>query len=349
MKHNNRIWRLLFGTAAAAVLIGSCASCAFAIATDIELHNEWQNGLWVNWYPEDLAVDDEVRDLADQLRAANTQDALPKAIHDWVCDNIYYDYDALDDETYSALRADDVLRDRKAVCEGIANLVQGLFISLEIPCIKTYGIAVSDTALLTENCMDMNRVNHTWNEFYVDGRWYPVDCTMDMHNRYESGTFISGDRSDTFFAQESAAFAQTHIILHRGTDNPENVPSEWAIPELTAAVNSKRFALSCFSQYHRPITKEAFYKILGDRREGANLITRSEAARILYERCQTAGSSAAQFSDLDECDEETREAVLSLRERGIVRGIGSELFLPNAFLTRQEAIVLVMRYFESEG
>lgn len=303
---------------------------------------------WANWYPSDWNGNERVEQLGRELAAstADRQD-IPKALHDWICRNIYYDQDALDRDEYSALSAADVLREQRGVCEGIANLTQALFIGAEIPCIKVWGVAISEGGQWEDCDFDQKRVNHTWNEYYLDGQWYAVDCAMDMGNRYLNGEYRSAPYSGDYLAPDGARLAKTHLILRRGFDLPENIPDDWAREEIETAVGRNLVPLELLSDYQSPITEGEFRGLLGLPGGSGALIARAEAAVILGERIGATGGEPPPFSDIAGCSAPQREAVSALYQAGVMVGDGV-CFFPDKLLCRQEAVALAVRIQEKE-
>lgn len=316
---------------------------------NVEQNNTMQQNEWVNWYPANFVLHDEVAEFAEQFADQYPRCDLPSAVHDWICDNIFYDWDAFYEGTYSALQANDVLKEKKAVCEGISNLTQELLIALDIPCIKVWGVAISREDSWDETDLDLNRVNHTWNEYFMDGRWHFVDCTMDMNNRFEDGMFVNVEKEQTFFDPDNSFFSWTHKILYRGDDAPNNVPSEWAKVELSAAMEGCGFNLQYFSDYRASILKSEFCSLFGRASEEMTTITRAEAAELLFQHLNADRSNENVFSDLADCSESAMAAINTLYRLDIMRGTGERTFSPNSRLTRQEAIIVAARLIRNEG
>lgn len=116
------------------------------------------------------------------------------AIHDWVADNIYYDYDALSDrscdkEEYSAI---EVLKSRKCVCRGYANLGVALMRAVGIPAMgqRCYALNITSDGGWDKPENQTAKPNHIIATAYVDNRWVYMDITWDSDNRYENGKFI---------------------------------------------------------------------------------------------------------------------------------------------------------------
>ena len=109
-----------------------------------------------------------------------------RAIHIWVATNTWYDNDLVSElmdeknETLTYTRRGDfspiesesalaVLRNRRAICVGYADLTVALLRAVEIPSV----IASSN--------------GHEWYHAFVDGRWIIGDSTWDSYNLFENG------------------------------------------------------------------------------------------------------------------------------------------------------------------
>ena len=139
------------------------------------------------------------------------------AIHDWVCDNIYYNYDEYYMRTpYGDFSALGVLKSRTGVCEGYANITAALMRAAGIPAklIGGYALGLSTNEIWPADIRSNMAINHVWNEVYVDGRWIILDTTWDSGNRFEYGRFIdsSGLQSHRYFDVSPMLFATTHAI-----------------------------------------------------------------------------------------------------------------------------------------
>ena len=137
-------------------------------------------------------------------------------IHDWVCENIYYDYDWYYGKTENTeFFAIDVLHSKKTVCAGYANLLQALIQAQNIPCrqISGYALGLSTTGIWNETSAATTGSNHAWNQAYVNNRWVNIDATWDSGNDYEDGEYISGDMNHTYFDISLATFSESHKFL----------------------------------------------------------------------------------------------------------------------------------------
>jgi len=333
----------------AAVLICQCLiSPALALdANEILSHDQAVLSQWVNWRPAAWDCSEELRQLAENLAGqAQTRAEVPLLVHNWICENIYYDYDALAQETYGALAASDVLYKRRGVCEGIANLVQSLLLEAGIPCIKVWGVVIPEEVSWESSEINLERVDHTWNEFYLEGQWHTLDCTMDMGNRYENDQFISVQWRSNYYAPEETELAKTHKRLYRGNDLPEDIPSAWAVPLITQAVEA--VPLELLSDYHAPITQAEFCSLYGLSDGENNFLTRGEAAVLVSQVAGLAPCMDHPFSDLSGCTEAVQGAVGALWQCKVVFGIGGRRFSPDTLISRQEAMVILARLKQRE-
>lgn len=161
--------------------------------------------------PEDLR---ELQEKAAEIVGTET-DPYEKTvlIHDWVANNIYYDYDAYHSENIPEERGNAmwVLRNRMAVCEGYTRLFNALLRTQNIPCVLSSGVARHYPAKWSD--MDQNKSNHAWSEVYVDGRWILVDVTWDSMCELERGVKTTEPCRYTYFDPIDEVLADEHRIL----------------------------------------------------------------------------------------------------------------------------------------
>lgn len=134
-------------------------------------------------------------------------------IHDWVAENIYYDYDAFYAGEYGEQDALNVLHSKRGVCEGYANLFAALVRAQNIPCRVQAGFALGTGTKPTWSDENMNEAksNHAWNEAYVDGRWMLIDVTWDSTNEIENGQWIKGSSiNHIYFDAHMKFFSLSH-------------------------------------------------------------------------------------------------------------------------------------------
>lgn len=166
--------------------------------------------------------DTEISVLAQELTKDITDEYdRVKAVHDWVAENIYYDYDALYGGSYQDMDARSVLMTRKGVCEGYANLTAALLRSIGIPCKLQggYALGIDTKKEWTLSNIDTTEENHAWNEAYVNGRWIIIDVTWDSQNQYKDGRYIMGDTvTQTYFDSTIEFFSLSHKFIDKDED-----------------------------------------------------------------------------------------------------------------------------------
>lgn len=143
------------------------------------------------------------------------------AIHDWVANNIYYDYDSLESKTcneknYSAL---DVLFAKKCVCRGFANLGVALMRSVGIPAIgiSCYSLNISTDGGWERTENQTNIPNHIIAAAFVENRWVLMDITWDSDNKYENGTYNKKNGSGIsrkYFDTTLEMISNTHKFIY---------------------------------------------------------------------------------------------------------------------------------------
>lgn len=119
----------------------------------------------------------DIEQLADNITAnAETDSQKVACIHYWVTHHIRYDakrYVRWKTEGQDARR---VLKKRKTLCTGYANLFEQLCQSSGISCIVVNGYTKN---ILVDQGDTSYLPDHSWNLVKYNGRWHPVDNTWD--------------------------------------------------------------------------------------------------------------------------------------------------------------------------
>lgn len=136
------------------------------------------------------------------------------AIHDWICEYIYYDEDAVASGQYPSYNPVDVINNRRGVCKGFAYLFASMARSVDIPCNIVSGYALGVDGVTTwQEAGEIKVQNHAWNEAYADGRWIIIDSTWDCGNRIENGEKTEQGTSHAFFDANIDYFSANHKIM----------------------------------------------------------------------------------------------------------------------------------------
>ena len=134
-------------------------------------------------------------------------------LHQWVAENIYYDYDAYYDPDLRTINTATVLDQRRGVCAGYASLLRDLILAQGIPAIYCSNLSLnSGSYALTASGGE----DHAHTEAYVDGRWMVMDATWDSNNEYRNGSYLTeAPNGYYYFDITPEAFALDHKTTAR--------------------------------------------------------------------------------------------------------------------------------------
>lgn len=179
-----------------------------------------QTALWAFTKPRDYkegsAAEKKVRQIAEKIVNKGDSDYEKiRKVNNWVAENVWYDLNLAADaksgkDVSTHTKAVDVLKSKRAVCDGYANLTNELLHALDIPSRWISGWADE---------------SHAWNEAYADGHWIILDPTWDSENRYQNGKFSkqgSGRKSGMYFDLSLETFMESrHTYVARYRDRDE--------------------------------------------------------------------------------------------------------------------------------
>lgn len=117
--------------------------------------------------------------LVEHLSEQGKTDAdKVKLFHDWITNNLAYDVsaflaDRIRDQSYET-----VIKNRKSVCEGNANVLKKMCDLAGIESVKVTGYSRGYGQQLFDK-EDFTDSNHAWNAIKIDGEWQLVDATWD--------------------------------------------------------------------------------------------------------------------------------------------------------------------------
>jgi len=160
----------------------------------------------------------EIIDLANSITAGITNDYdKAVAIHDWVCNNIYYDWDSYSSKSYTGMdtSALGTLHSKRSVCDGYSNLTAALLRAAGVPAKKISGFALGVSSDYWPENYDPNKdTNHAWNEFWANGRWVILDTTWDSDNVWRNGGIEknTGLRGYHYFDINVGLLSADHVI-----------------------------------------------------------------------------------------------------------------------------------------
>ncbi len=165
-KQTNRFVTKTIATVTLVVLLVSMGFCGreFFVLSKTGL----VNGLATVWSTVDENFFDELaKDCA-------TQEEIVRKGHDWLEENIEYDYEA--DALYQYFNIEKTLQSKMGVCYDYSNLFAAYCRSQGIICFVIDGYRRDNSSYL-----------HTWNRVYFNNTWWSVDITFDATSDYTYG------------------------------------------------------------------------------------------------------------------------------------------------------------------
>jgi len=139
-------------------------------------------------------------------------------IHDFVANNLYYDYDALSSNENTNRTIEQIVSEKKGVCQGYADLTLVLLKSIGIHAENILCYAICD---IFENgwSKTVNRtadLNHVITRVKLEERWLYMDVTWDSTNRFENGKYVKGNSvSHRYFDVTLPFLSSTHRFFKK--------------------------------------------------------------------------------------------------------------------------------------
>jgi len=156
-----------------------------------------------------------------------------KAIHDWVADNMYYDFssEATNRDANASAELFPGGPMQVGLCGNYAGVTTDLMRAAGIPA-KTVSGSVTDGGVAA---------GHDWTEVFVDGRWLFMDSTLDSKNSYLDGKFSNKVKcTQTYFDTSLAEWSTTHDLGGVSITTQDNAALTYAAPRTdSVAVNKK--------------------------------------------------------------------------------------------------------------
>lgn len=201
----NRTVRLACATAAAAAALTCHPACAVDSLDGERISMIDAHALAAS-DSEEVSPSVLVRYLSQPTRN-DTEKA--RAIFRWVADRISYDVDAYLSNSLVTMNAEDVLRQRRGICDGYAALFEKLAreAGMEAVTIKGYAKAYGYTPGTR-----FERPNHAWNAIKIDGQWRLVDTTWGA-GYVRNGRYVKV-LTETYFLAPPEQLMFTHFPLN---------------------------------------------------------------------------------------------------------------------------------------
>ena len=141
-------------------------------------------------------IDEHVRDCPKEIKShpdqlvsyledvAETDLEKSRALYVWLAENISYDAKSINKNKYGDNTAEGVLKSKKAVCAGYANLFEllGKQMGLDILTLGGYSKNTDDEQ---EWYFVDEEADHAWNVIRIDGEWKVFDATWAAGIAYD--------------------------------------------------------------------------------------------------------------------------------------------------------------------
>jgi len=179
MNHRIRLWRI--GLTVFSVILSGCLDINNKAQAVSKTSNEVKSAPRAEFEFIDQhalnapkQVEQSLETLAAYLiKPAKNDRQKIRAIYRWITHNIGYDDDGYFAGQYREINSQDLLTERRAVCDGYAGLVKNLgqLAGLEVVNISGYSKGYRYSVHQTDT------INHAWNAVKVDGQWQLLDAT----------------------------------------------------------------------------------------------------------------------------------------------------------------------------
>ena len=134
---------------------------------------------------QEQRVEEKTAEILDGLELDSKSDEEKvRAVYDYICDNVDYDYDNAANEDYLLKRtAYAALIDGKAVCQGYSAALYRLLLEAGVDNRIIFGTGITSAG---------DREDHTWNIVKLDDSYYNIDVTkgdeLENDNCYLAGS-----------------------------------------------------------------------------------------------------------------------------------------------------------------
>ncbi len=295
-----------------------------------------------------------VEHLLEQLDLYSATDYEKVAgVYQWICENVTYDYDTLNDSSYLLkYTAYAALIDKTAVCQGYAVLFYRLMLELGVDARVISGLG--------------NGGGHGWNIVLLCPYYYNLDCTWDAANVQSGGSYgyflksastfsghvrdsdYTSDEFNAAYPMAAGDYSPSTTTGHTaGQAVQENVVEAGCEEE--GSYDLVTYCTSCGKELSREsaATAPTGHSYTGTVTTPA---TRYTTGTMTY-TCTRCGDSYTQsieptdaaflFDDVQDPAAYYYQAVYWAYDAGITSGTSSTLFSPEAPCTRAQFVVFL--------
>lgn len=159
-------------------------------------------------------VSEEVESLTAYLiRPAGNDREKVRSFFIWIAENIHYDvqaYQAFDPYKISKITPNDVLTNKKAVCQGYSELFQEM---CRLAGVQSYVVpGYSKGFGYLPGNKSFRSADHAWNAVKVDGQWYLLDVTWGSGGVDKQLKYVK-QLNEKYFLSDPKEFVKDHMPL----------------------------------------------------------------------------------------------------------------------------------------
>ncbi|MDC2009060.1 transglutaminase domain-containing protein [Bacteroides thetaiotaomicron] len=191
----------------------------------LPVYSKWnryliENGL-LDYVLCDTFVDNNhtMKRIANKLTAGcNSIRKKVLAIHDFVAQNIYYDYDSLVSNENRYRTIEQIAKNKRCICQGYADFTLVLLacVGIEVENILCYVVGNIYERGWSNIKNRTSELNHIITRVKLENRWLYMDVTWDSNNRYENGKYIKGANiSHRYFDVTLPFLSTTHRFFEK--------------------------------------------------------------------------------------------------------------------------------------
>lgn len=134
-----------------------------------------------------------------------TEQDKARIAYAWITHNIRYDVQVFLTKNYQVVSAEDVLRERQAICSGYAILYEALTRAMGLETVTIVGRAKG----IDYGIEETSESNHAWNATKIDGIWYLIDTTWGAG--ILQGDVFHPEFNSFYFAPEPEHIIYSHF------------------------------------------------------------------------------------------------------------------------------------------
>jgi len=186
-----------------------------------------------------------------------------RSFYVWMSENIAYDVELFRRYRPGSslnITPEDVLKSRKAVCQGYADLFTALCNEVGI---TSHLVPGYSKGFANRNRTDFSTADHAWNAVNIEGKWYLLDATWGAGGLNDKMQYVASF-NEKYFLSAPEEFVKDHMPLHPMWQLLDCPVSMKAFAKGEEAISRELSAKSKCADYARHI--ETIYQLEGAER-----------------------------------------------------------------------------------